>query len=87
MRLATHRLPGLLLTDHERYPGDRDRLDRVADRLSRGDVRVPSGGPCPVQRLQQAGIRLGRTDGFAHDGLRSDARVLDRVFALVEHEV
>lgn len=47
----------------ERYPGDGALLDAVADRLARGDVRTPSGDPCPVQRLQQAGILLGRTDG------------------------
>jgi pimeloyl-ACP methyl ester carboxylesterase len=46
-----------------RYPEDQDRLDAVADHLSRGDVRLPSGDPLTVPRLQGLGILLGSGDG------------------------
>ena len=46
-----------------RYPGDQDVLDSVADHVARVDVRLPSGDPLTVPRLQQLGIWLGAGDG------------------------
>jgi pimeloyl-ACP methyl ester carboxylesterase len=48
----------------ERYPEDSARYDAIADRLAGGDVRLPSGDPFTVTRLQQLGIVLGASDGF-----------------------
>ena len=46
-----------------RYPEDQDVLDSVADHVARVDVRLPSGDPLTVPRLQQLGIWLGAGDG------------------------
>jgi pimeloyl-ACP methyl ester carboxylesterase len=48
----------------ERYPADGEVLDAVADVLGKEEVRLPSGDPLPVERLQQLGILLGQHDGF-----------------------
>ena len=48
----------------ERYPDDPARLDRVADRVAGGDVRLPSGDLLTVQRLQSLGMTLGYADGL-----------------------
>jgi pimeloyl-ACP methyl ester carboxylesterase len=48
----------------DRYPADLDRWHDVADRLAKHDVRLPSGDPFPVERLQQLGDALGMSDGF-----------------------
>ena len=48
----------------ERYPDDPARLDRVADRVAGGDVRLPSGDPLTVPRLQSLGMTLGYADGL-----------------------
>ncbi|HSR24295.1 MAG TPA: alpha/beta fold hydrolase [Candidatus Eisenbacteria bacterium] len=48
----------------DRYPGDQARLDTVADHLDAHDVRLPSGDPFPVARLQQLGMAFGMSDGF-----------------------
>ncbi|MGZ4627174.1 MAG: alpha/beta fold hydrolase [Kineosporiaceae bacterium] len=48
----------------DRYPGDRERLDAVADHVAKNDVRLPSGDPLPVERLQHLGIAFGMSDGF-----------------------
>jgi pimeloyl-ACP methyl ester carboxylesterase len=48
----------------ERYPADLDRWHAVADHLTAHDLRLPSGDPFPVQRLQQLGDALGMSDGF-----------------------
>jgi pimeloyl-ACP methyl ester carboxylesterase len=48
----------------ERYPEDSARMDAVADRLATDVVRLPSGDPCTVPRLQQLGMALGASDGF-----------------------
>jgi pimeloyl-ACP methyl ester carboxylesterase len=48
----------------ERYPADMDRWHAVADVLAASDVRLPSGDPFPVERLQQLGMALGMSDGF-----------------------
>jgi pimeloyl-ACP methyl ester carboxylesterase len=47
----------------DRYPEDQGVLDAVADRVDRGDVRLPSGDRLIVPRLQQLGIWLGYGDG------------------------
>jgi pimeloyl-ACP methyl ester carboxylesterase len=48
----------------ERYPDDPSRLDRVADRVAGRDVRLPSGDPLTVPRLQSLGMTLGYADGL-----------------------
>jgi pimeloyl-ACP methyl ester carboxylesterase len=48
----------------ERYPEDEARFDAIADRLARDVVRLSSGDPFTVPRLQHLGIVLGATDGF-----------------------
>ena len=48
----------------ERYPDDPARLDRVADRVARGDVRLPGGDLLTVPRLQSLGMTLGYADGL-----------------------
>jgi pimeloyl-ACP methyl ester carboxylesterase len=47
----------------ERHAEDGARLDAVADVLAPGRVRLPSGDPFPVQRLQQLGAMLGQGNG------------------------
>lgn len=47
-----------------RYPEDSARLDRVADHLAGRDVRLPSGDPLTVARLQHLGLTLGYADGL-----------------------
>jgi pimeloyl-ACP methyl ester carboxylesterase len=46
-----------------RYPEDQAVLDSIADYVARVDVRLPSGDPLTVPRLQQLGILLGSGDG------------------------
>ncbi|MDQ1628402.1 MAG: hypothetical protein QOI54_2146 [Actinomycetota bacterium] len=48
----------------ERYPEDTARLDAVADHLATTDVRLPSGDPLTVARLQSLGTVLGHSDGL-----------------------
>jgi pimeloyl-ACP methyl ester carboxylesterase len=48
----------------ERYPRDSAHLDGVADHLAAHDVRLPSGDPLTVPRLQQLGFTLGYADGL-----------------------
>lgn len=48
----------------ERYPGDPARLDRVADHVASHDVRLPSGDPLTVPRLQSLGMQIGFADGL-----------------------
>ncbi len=77
---------------HERYPGDRDVLRRIADRLAAGDVTLPDGSPLTVRRFQQLGMLLGTGDGFerlhfgmeeafAADGNDLSSRFLRQVYA------
>lgn len=49
----------------ERFPGDRARLDALAARLARGDVRLPDGDVLSLRRVLQAGLQLGMSDGSA----------------------
>ena len=48
----------------DRYPADLDRWHAIADHLAARTVRLPSGDPFPVERLQQLGGALGMSDGF-----------------------
>ena len=48
----------------DRYPDDSARLDRVADHVAQHDVRLPSGDPLTVPRLQSTGMVLGNSDGL-----------------------
>jgi len=48
----------------DRYAGDTARLDAVADHVAAHDVRLPSGDPLTVPRLQQLGMTLGYADGL-----------------------
>ena len=48
----------------DRYPADLDRWHAIADHLAARAVRLPSGDPFPVERLQQLGDALGMSDGF-----------------------
>jgi pimeloyl-ACP methyl ester carboxylesterase len=48
---------------NDRYPEDQEVLDSVADHLAHVDVRLPSGDPLTVPRLQQLGMWLGAGDG------------------------
>ncbi len=48
----------------DRYPEDAERLDRLADHLACTDVRLPTGEPFTVARLQQLGLALGYSDGM-----------------------
>ena len=47
----------------ERYPGDRARLQAVADRLDGEELRLPSGDRLTVRRLRALGHVLGMSDG------------------------
>lgn len=48
----------------DRYPHDSARLDLVADHVAGHDVRLPSGDPLTVPRLQSTGLTLGYSDGI-----------------------
>ncbi|MCI2393835.1 alpha/beta fold hydrolase [Aliiroseovarius sediminis] len=47
-----------------RYPDDRAKVDRLADRLAAGDVLLPDGDVLTVRRLQYLGMELGTVEGF-----------------------
>jgi len=49
---------------YERYPGDVDRIRRIAGRLGASDVVLPCGDRMSVRRFQQLGLLLGMSDGF-----------------------
>ena len=48
----------------ERYPGDRDRVRRILQRLDEEDVRLPSGDRLTARRFRQLGMWLGDSTGF-----------------------
>jgi pimeloyl-ACP methyl ester carboxylesterase len=48
----------------ERYPGDRERVNEIAEHLRANDVRMPGGGRLTVERFQQLGLQFGMSDGF-----------------------
>lgn len=59
-----------------RYPQDRETIDRIADRLAVGDVRLPGGDLLSVRRFQHLGMELGMAGG--HESLHW---LLDEAFA------
>jgi pimeloyl-ACP methyl ester carboxylesterase len=48
---------------YERYPGDRDRVRRIHDRVANGELRLPSGDRLTWRRFRQLGQMLGMSDG------------------------
>lgn len=48
----------------ERYPGDRETVQRLVRHLREHDVLLPGGGPLTVRKLQQLGFAFGMSDGF-----------------------
>ena len=49
---------------YERYPGDRERVLALRERLARDDVRLPSGDRLTPRRLRQLGGSLGMSATF-----------------------
>ncbi|MDP9811191.1 pimeloyl-ACP methyl ester carboxylesterase [Rhizobium tibeticum] len=49
---------------YKRYPADRDRIARIADRIAEGDVRLPDGDYLTVRRFQTIGIDFGMAPGY-----------------------
>jgi pimeloyl-ACP methyl ester carboxylesterase len=49
---------------YERYPGDRDRVRALLDRIKGEDVRLPEGDRLTVPRFRALGNALGMSDGF-----------------------
>lgn len=49
---------------YERYPGDAERVRRIADHLAANHVRLPGGGRLTPRRFQQLGLQFGMSDGF-----------------------
>jgi pimeloyl-ACP methyl ester carboxylesterase len=48
---------------YERYPGDRERVRALHERLAAEDLRLPSGDRLTSRRLRQLGDKLGMSDG------------------------
>jgi pimeloyl-ACP methyl ester carboxylesterase len=48
---------------YERYPGDRDVVRALHERLSAEDVRLPDGDRLTSRRLRLLGLQLGMSDG------------------------
>src|SRR5690625_850546 len=46
-----------------RFPADRDRMRRLADRAEAGDLRLPDGQRVGVERLRRLGHLLGASQG------------------------
>jgi pimeloyl-ACP methyl ester carboxylesterase len=51
---------------YERYPADRDRVLRIHDLVSAGELRLPSGDRLTWPRFRQLGRVLGMSDGAEH---------------------
>jgi pimeloyl-ACP methyl ester carboxylesterase len=51
---------------YDRYPGDRDRVRALLDRLDGDPVVLPSGDRLTARRLRQLGNLLGMSDGSEH---------------------
>jgi pimeloyl-ACP methyl ester carboxylesterase len=49
---------------HERYPGDRERLQTILRRLDEEDLRLPNGDRLTARRFRQTGMWLGDSAGF-----------------------
>lgn len=50
----------------DRYPGDRERVRAIHERLDAEDVRLPSGDRLTVRRFRQLGMKLGDSAGFEY---------------------
>ncbi|MDX6682579.1 MAG: hypothetical protein QOG94_2618 [Solirubrobacteraceae bacterium] len=48
---------------YERYPGDRERVRALHERLRAGDLRLPGGDRLSSRRLRQLGAMLGTSAG------------------------
>jgi len=48
---------------YERYPGDVEQAQLVAEYLGEHDVRLPDGAPLSVEAFQSAGAMLGQSNG------------------------
>jgi pimeloyl-ACP methyl ester carboxylesterase len=86
---------------YERYPGDRDRVRALHERLRTDDIRLASGDRLTSRRLRQLGQMLGMSDGnealhyilelppdspaFAHDVEAALPFARDPLYAIV-HE-
>lgn len=49
---------------YQQYPGDKERVARIADILQRQDVRLPDGDRLSVRRFQSLGLDFGMKPGF-----------------------
>lgn len=47
----------------DRYPGDRERMRALRERIAEGGVRLPNGDALSWRRVQQLGQWLGMSDG------------------------
>ena len=48
---------------YQRYPGDVEQAQLVAEYLGEHDVRLPDGAPLSVEAFQSVGAMLGQSDG------------------------
>jgi proline iminopeptidase len=49
---------------YTRYPDDRDRISRIADKIGAENIRLPDGDRLTVRRLQTIGIDFGMAPGY-----------------------
>jgi proline iminopeptidase len=49
---------------YKRYPDDRDRISRIADKIGAENIRLPDGDRLTVRRLQTIGIDFGMAPGY-----------------------
>ncbi|MGQ7311085.1 alpha/beta fold hydrolase [Microbacterium arabinogalactanolyticum] len=64
-RLSTFpRVKAKVLEFYDRFPGDRDILHRLRDKLTTERVLLPNGERLSLERMRQVGRFLGHTDGF-----------------------
>lgn len=75
---------------HERCPDDAAVLESVADHVAGGGVRLPSGDPLRVERLQQLGMGLGYGDSaqrlhYLLESAWAGSELSDRFLTALEH--
>ncbi|AXB47919.1 alpha/beta fold hydrolase [Amycolatopsis albispora] len=51
---------------YQRYPGDRDRVRALHDRLDAGEITLPNGSTLTARLFRQVGNVLGMSDGAEH---------------------
>ncbi len=49
---------------YRRYPGDAERISRIADYIEANEVRLPDGDRLSVRRFQTIGIDFGMAPGY-----------------------